>query len=453
MWTAALQRLRRRWGVRAASAFSAAALVATALVAAGIALVVLQEREVRTSVEAQVRAYAVAVADRLGSGDTPADAIREQGRGFAVAQVLDSAGRVLAASPQIAGAPALWPGPASVPNGATSAREVASATDNDALLVVEVVAGTPAGPLVVLAAGSLAATERAEQVATYLVLIGIPILALFAGAATYAFSGRAMRPVEDIRAKVAAMTDRDLDARVPEPFAHDEVGRLARTMNELLGRLAAAQHRQRQLVSDASHELRSPLATILARLELGQRRGPTPADVAAMMPEAQRMARLVDDLLVLARADERGLSSRREDVDLDELLEAEGARLRAAGTAVRLDTAPVRVWGDHAQLTRVIRNLADNAARHATTQVVLQSRAAPGYAVIRVSDDGPGIPVADRQRVFERFVRLNDDRARETGGAGLGLAIVAEIVAAHDGTVKALEPTASGALIEVRLPT
>jgi signal transduction histidine kinase len=118
-----------------------------------------------------------------------------------------------------------------------------------------------------------------------------------------------------------------------------------------------------------------------------------------MMPEAQRMAQLVDDLLLLARADERGLSSRREDVDLDQVLEVEGARLRAEGVVVRLDTHPARVWGDHEQLTRVIRNLADNAARHATSRVVLQSRSGPGYAVIRVIDDGPGIPPADRRAV------------------------------------------------------
>jgi signal transduction histidine kinase len=339
-----------------------------------------------------------------------------------------------------------------VPTDGASTREVASSTDSDALLVVEIVAAAPSGPLVVLAAGSLAATERSEEAATNLVLIGLPILALFAGAATYAFSGRAMRPVEGIRAKVAAMTDRDLSGRVPEPFAHDEVGRLARTMNQLLGRLETAQRRQRQFVADASHELRSPLATIVAHLELGQRRGPTPADVAAMMPEARRMARLIDDLLLLARADERGLSSRREDVDLDQLLEAEGARLRAEGVAVRVDTQPARVWGEPGQLTRAIRNLADNAARHATSQVTLQSRTGPGYVVVRVTDDGLGIPLAERQRVFERFVRLNEDRARETGGAGLGLAIVAEIVAAHDGTVQALESAATGALFEIRLP-
>ncbi|MDQ2709974.1 MAG: HAMP domain-containing histidine kinase, partial [Actinomycetota bacterium] len=450
--TGALERLRRRWGVRASAAMSAAVLVAVAVVGAGVALVLLQDRAVRATVEEQVRAYASSVAERLRAGDLPADVVSRRSGEFAVAQVLDGAGRVLAASPQIVGDPALSPDPLSVPSGSGVVEQPVAPADADSLLVVEIMTTTPAGPRYVLAASSLAAADRSTDAATHLVLVGLPVLALVAAAITYALSGRALRPVEGIRARVAALTDRDLSSRVPEPFAHDEVGKLARTMNDMLGRLEAAQRRQRRFVADASHELRSPLATIVARLELGQRRGPTPADVSAMVPEARRMTRLIDDLLLLARADERGLNRRRGDVDLDELMEAEAAHLRAGGVTVRCEIRPVRVRGDHGQLTRALRNLADNAARHARAVVTLRLGEDLGHAVIKVADDGPGIPEGDRRRVFERFVRLDDDRARASGGVGLGLAIVAEIVAAHDGTALALEPEVAGALIEIRLP-
>jgi signal transduction histidine kinase len=224
-------------------------------------------------------------------------------------------------------------------------------------------------------------------------------------------------------------------------------------MNDMLTRLETARAAQRRFVADASHELRSPLATITARLELGQRRGPTDTDTAEMLPEAHRMSRLIDDLLLLARADERGLAPRRDDVDLDELVEAEAARLRNT-TAVRVevDTAPVRVTGDRAQLARLLRNLTNNAARHARSRVTLRVRAERTEAILDVADDGPGIPILDRRRVFDRFVRLDEGRARETGGAGLGLAIVAEIVAAHHGQVTTAESPGGGALLHVRLP-
>jgi len=443
--------LRGRWGVRATAALLAAVLVAIALSVAGVALVLLQQRSVRASVEQQVQAHAVAAADQLVAGATPAAAVQVGSNGFAVLQVLDGAGTVLAASPQLAGAPPLRPGQASVPE--VTADQPGGFVGDGPLLVVDRQVATASGPRLVVAGGSLVAAERSTTIVTDLTMIGVPLLALLAAAATYAITGRALRPVEAIRAQVAALTDRDLGQRVPEPFAHDEVGRLARTMNDMLARLETARAAQRRFVADASHELRSPLATITGRLELGQRRGPTDTDIAEMMPEAQRMGRLLDDLLLLARADERGLAPHHDDVDLDELVEAEAARLRNTATVrVEVDTAPVRVTGDRAQLARVLRNLTNNAARHATSRVSLRLRAERAEAILDVADDGPGIPIRDRRRVFDRFVRLDEGRARETGGAGLGLAIVAEVVAAHQGQVTAAESPGGGALLNVRLP-
>ena len=173
--------------------------------------------------------------------------------------------------------------------------------------------------------------------------------------------------------------------------------------------------------------------------------------VTALRGETERLGRLVDALLLLARADESGLRPRFEDVDLDEVAEAE--RLRPAGRIVpRIEAAHVRVVGDRGQLAQVVRNLVDNACRHARSTVVVSVRRSDGHAELDVADDGPGVPPDQRTRVFERFVRLDDARARADGGAGLGLAIVAEVVAAHGGTVDVVGSPMGGALFRVRLP-
>lgn len=431
--------------MRVAAAAAATAVVAVALVLAAVALVLLQERAVRGSVEEQARAIAESAADRLTEGEDAPEVVREVSTGFVLLQVVDAGGRVLAATAPLSATDA-------VDGGRTAAdpdAAVAVTVDDDPLLVVRAEAGNRA----VLVAGSLDAAQQSTETVTDLAVIGVPLLTVVAGATTYLFAGRALRPVEAIRARVAAISARDLTRRVPEPDTVDEVGRLARTMNDMLARLDAAQAAQRRFVGDAGHELRSPLATIAARLELAQRRGPTGGDIAAMIPEAQRMTRLVEDLLLLARADERGLAPRRDDVDLDELAENEAARLRTAGDVrVRVTTVPVRVTGDRSQLTRVLGNLAENAARHARTGVEVRLRTERGQAVLEVVDDGPGIAVGDRRRVFERFVRLDEGRARDAGGVGLGLAIVAEVLAAHGGSVEAGAADDGGTVMTVRLP-
>jgi len=227
-------------------------------------------------------------------------------------------------------------------------------------------------------------------------------------------------------------------------------------MNAMLARIEAGHAAQRRFVGDASHELRSPLATVTTALDLAATRPGVlePAMVrGTLLPEAHRMRSLVEDLLLLARADEKGLPLHISDVDLDDVLDTECRRLRSAGT-LRLDCSghPVRVRGDATQLGRVVRNLADNAARHARTTVSLSATEHDGTAVVVVSDDGLGVPEAERERIFERFVRLDTDRARAAGGSGLGLAIVSEIVAAHGGGVTVHTAPGGGARFVVRLP-
>ncbi|MGE3286820.1 MAG: sensor histidine kinase [Pseudonocardia sp.] len=446
--------LNRWWGVRAASALSAAGLVAGALALGGLALVALQNRAVRTPVKEEAEATGELVERELAAGASPEDAVRASLGAFAVVQVLDASGTVLAASPQLGNAAPMHSGRPvfhSPEIEDPDLDEMGPDVDDGPVLVVSREVATAAGPRTVLTAGSLDPAEKSARSAAKLALVGVPLAALVAAVATYAATGRALRPVERIRADVAGLTDRHLDRRVAEPSSHDEVGRLARTMNDMLARLEAARRTQRRFVADAGHELRSPLATIVARLELVHRARPEDDDVSVMLTEAHRLAGLVDDLLLLARTDERGLLPARDDVDLDELVESVVGGQDGGPPLVVGRTVPVRVVGDRAQLMRVIRNLVDNARRHAVERVDVELHTDGDAAVLVVSDDGAGIPPEQHDRVFERFVRLDEARARDGGGTGLGLAIVAEVVAAHGGTVTVGTASLGGARMTVRL--
>jgi signal transduction histidine kinase len=228
-------------------------------------------------------------------------------------------------------------------------------------------------------------------------------------------------------------------------------------MNAMLDRLEGAADRQRQFVSDASHELRSPLATIRAKVEVAAIRPETadwPEVGGTVLGEVDRLDELVGDLLQLARLDETGGQlATTTDVDLDELAAAEVRRLRGLGVAADdSGVGAARVRGDRAALGRAVRNLADNAARHARAAVAVSVALDEADAVVRVDDDGPGVPAAERERVFERFTRLDEGRARGAGGAGLGLALVRAVAAAHGGSARVVDGPLGGARFELRLP-
>ncbi|HEY0812323.1 MAG TPA: HAMP domain-containing sensor histidine kinase [Pseudonocardia sp.] len=470
--------LRARIGVRVASALSAATVVAVALVIAGAALILLVGHSLSRSVEQDALQQAQAVATRMhgnygkrvddeftpkenavealdtliGSGDPAVGQIMvdysddQKGGGWAMQAGSDRA----PAFPMTTLRPDV--GKAAVVPSASV--ELADGAPMHAVLVA--VGGfTTAGDamhFVVFYATPLAAVDAAQNTVLYYLLFGVPLLIVVVGAATYVFAGRALRPVEAIRTQVASMTEKDLAQRVPVPAARDEVGRLADTMNAMIGRLERAQDVQRRFVADASHELRSPLSTIGAGLELLQDGSGDLATVTALRGETERLGRLVDDLLLLARADERGIQPRREEVDLDEIVQSERTRPSDGVVRVEVKAEHVRVIGDRGQLIRVLRNLVDNAHRHARSHVLITLSRDGALAALDVADDGPGVPAADRRRVFERFVRLDDARARADGGSGLGLAIVAEVVAAHGGQVRVEPNPDGGALFRVRLP-
>ncbi|GFG54984.1 two-component sensor histidine kinase [Mycolicibacterium agri] len=286
--------------------------------------------------------------------------------------------------------------------------------------------------------------------------LAAPIVVLASGAMTYLLVRRSMRSVDEIRSRVAEISTSDLTERVPVPDKRDEVAALAVTMNEMLARIEAGHSAQQRFVGDASHELRSPLTTIISALEVAVAHPELFDDEWAkttLIPEVHRMQALVDDLLLLARADENGLATAHDDVDVDDLVGAEAKRLsRETPLTIRTDITPTRITGDAARLSRMLRNIADNAATHAKFAVSMAARSCDGHAVITVDDDGPGIAPQDRERVFDRFVRLDAGRSRSSGGAGLGLAIVREIVAAHHGRVAITDRPGGGARVTVQLP-
>ncbi|SOD70827.1 signal transduction histidine kinase [Jatrophihabitans sp. GAS493] len=330
---------------------------------------------------------------------------------------------------------------------------------NDTLRVV----GVPADDETVIVATSMAQVTRSVHLLRNAALLGIPIAVLAMALVTYWIVGQTIRPVRGLRAKAEAITAAGLaDQRLPVPAAEDEIQRLAVTLNAMLDRLDSATSRQRTFVGDAAHELRSPIASARLQLEIAQRLGPETDwnEVAAdVMVDIDRLQRLVDDLLALARSDEAGGGlARREPVDVGELVESllpqysqarvpvevviapedRGPTVSDAGSGGARAFGPLTVSGDPDGLRRIVVNLVDNALRYAAASVCVTISSEGGgrrNVVIAVSDDGPGIEPNERGRVFDRFYRIAASRSRGTGGTGLGLPIVRDLVRAHGGSI------------------
>lgn len=428
--------------MRVRTTLAAVFAVSVALVVASAALVVFVE----ASLTSQVRSLAWARAREVAGSLEPAT-VEDPEEEFV--QVIGSDGEVVAASPSVEGLGVV----VSVDPG--SEARIDEVPDHEGPFLV--VAESASGGLTVLVGRGLDDVTEARNAVIGGLVIGVPLLTALVGAVTWALVGRALRPVESMREEVERISSRALDRRLPEPDSGDEIGRLATTLNRMLGRLDDAQSRQRRFVADASHELRSPVAAIRQHAEVA-REHPDDADVAhlveVVLEEDARLETLVDDLLLLTRFDEGAAATRAEEVDLDDLALAEAARLRALG-GLDVDTrgvAAARVLGSRPELERMVRNLGDNAARHARGVVEVGLSRRDGSAVLTVDDDGPGIAPGDRERAFERFVRLDEGRARGAGGTGLGLAIVREIVRAHEGEVILAASALGGLRVEVRLP-
>lgn len=434
--------------VRVRTTLAAATVVGLALVVASMALLVFLGRALRADVQDKAETRATEVAMAI---EAEGPVLLEGEREDEFVQILDDAGRVLDSSPNVEGEPAL-----AMPEPGEASRLESVPFEDGSFLVVAAAAATPQGSQTVIAGRNLDDIAEATGAAAPLLAAGVPLLVLVVAAVTWWITGRALQPVESIREEVEAISAKGLDRRVPEPATGDEIARLATTMNRMLARLESSQARQRRFVSDAAHELRSPVASIRqhAEVALAHPESTPIGDLAGTVhAENLRVEGLVDDLLLLARLDE-GARGGEEQVDLDDIVLAEAARLRAA-TSLTIDTSGVgagRVLGRPAELERVIRNLVDNAARHAEAVIALAVTDTGANIVLTVDDDGPGISAADRDRVFDRFVRLDDARARDGGGSGLGLSIVRAVVEAHGGEVRFAEGADGGARVQARLP-
>lgn len=319
---------------------------------------------------------------------------------------------------------------------------------------------TSDGSTVVLAGSE---TEEMDAQVTRLAMLflgALPILTALVGAVTWIVGGRVLAPVEKIRSRAAEISGADLGARVPVPSTADEIEQLAVTMNSMLDRIETHDRALHDFTADASHELKSPIANLRTLLDTTELDDPEWASIRErLLSEGDRLRDLVDNLLFLASrqpGDARpgpGLIERTA-IDLDDLVFRE-AELLAATKRVAVDLTdvePVVLHGRRSDIVRLLRNLVDNGARHANGRVTFTTSTDAGEIVLTVADDGPGIAVDDRDRVFERFTRLDESRARDDGGTGLGLAIVEQITSDHGGTIAVNDAPSGGALFTVRFP-
>lgn len=445
----------RYWGISARSAFVSATVVLVAFVIAGAGLAVILYSSLLAGIDdaaaGRVRDV-VAALEFDAAADLDPSLLATDQRIVAV-QVIDRSGTVIQHSQSTPDAPLI--APSTVSPGLQIGLPDHASPDGDMRISGQTVDG-PSGNYTVLVGAGSEAVESTIKTVLILLAGAAPIVTAVAATVSYLLVRRSLRSVDEIRSRVADISASDLAERVPIPNNFDEISALAITMNEMLARIESGHEAQRRFVGDASHELRSPIAAIISALDVAAIH-PELLDeelaASTLRPEAHRMEALVEDLLLLARADERGLTLRRKDVDLDDIASNEMGRLaRESGITIEAELIPTRLIGDPGGLSRVLRNLLENAERHGTSRIELRVRPDGPNAVVIVGDDGPGIAEADRARVFDRFVRLDSARARTGGGTGLGLAIVSEIVAAHGGSVAIGDRPGGGALVTVQLP-
>jgi signal transduction histidine kinase len=473
----------RRWrgGVRWYATLAASAVVLVALAVAAVLLVVLTRAGLTQGAEAAITTRARDLTQLAASETLPVRLPTTQGT---TAQVVDGNGVVVASTGDIEGqgpitsisaAPGVVAtislqsidqgqgvgeeaGGETDSEGSDGGEEVGGETDGEGPYLAALTAvDTDLGRFTVIVAVSLASIEAAASALIPLLMVGIPLLVLLVGAATWFLAGRTLRPVRAMSEEAERITVTDLGRRIPLPGTRDEIRGLGETLNRMLGRLDTAVTRQRRFVADASHELKSPVAALLTMAEVASQH-PERIDLASfashLETEVRRLGLLIDDLLTLARSDEGAFDLEPGVFDLAALVAEETAHLESS--AVKPDLGRVEradVEADRRRIAQVVRNLVDNAARHAHTGIWIETRREQDRVELVVADDGPGIPPADRQRAFERFVRLDDARSRSEGGTGLGLAVVQAIVQAHGGSAEFIDDGSYlGAVIRVRLP-
>jgi signal transduction histidine kinase len=443
-----------RVGIRLRIAVLAALAVGVALTVGALFLVgLLRSRlDSAATTAAGLRATDIAA---LASSDALPQTLALPGEESAFVQVIDADGRVVTSSENIEGEPAVIDRRPEGADELTFSAVVRPFHERDRMRIVALNARTSDGVVTVYAGESLERADETTSAISTVLIGGLPFLVILVGFVTWWAVGRTLRSVGAITAAMSEITATDLHRRVPEPRSRDEIGQLARTVNHTLERLDTAVDTQRRFVADASHELRGPLASLRADLEISVTHpGRTQWQIVARdtLTDVERLQHLTDDLLLLARMDARQ-TRHHEHVDLAAIVVDVAGRVRDEHVAVEVSGAEhsVVVGGDRDQLHRMVRNLVHNAHNHAASRVSVAISTTPSGVILTIGDDGPGIPVDQRRRVFERFVRLDDARTRDAGGTGLGLAIVHDIVSGHHGRIEIGQSDLGGAEFVIRL--
>jgi signal transduction histidine kinase len=418
--------------------------VALALAMGSLVLYAVLTFTVNRTVDDGALASARAVAAMVDNNTVP-DPLPVSGS--QIVQVIDKSGAVVSASVSADRLTPLLRSPelAKALAGDRISVPGARARLSGTLRAIAIRAGPSSASRSVIVAVPVTDIEQSQRVLRNTLLVTYPPLVVIMALIAWRVIGWTLRPVETLRSGAARISGSDQDERLAVPESADEIRALALTLNDMLDRLATARGRQRAFVADAAHELRSPLASMRTQLEVAQHLGEGGELAADLLADVARLSTLVEDLLLLARAgSDTGHQSVRESLDVRALLVATADRYADARVPVSVTGGPaVYANANSEQLRRVLANLVDNAVRHARSTVTLAAGAEGGRAVLTVVDDGPGIPAGERERVFERFARLDDARDRDAGGTGLGLAIVRELLARSDGSIS-LQDNPSG---------
>jgi len=429
--------------------------VAVALALGSLVLYAVLTITVNRTVDDAADASAQAVAAMVGENTVPNPLPVS---GSQVVQVIDGSGAVVSAS---VSADRLTPllRPAELTRALAGERisiPGARAGLSGTLRAIAVRAGPPAASRSIIVAVTVNDIEQSQRVLRVTLLLAYTPLVVVMALIAWRVIGSTLRPVETLRSGAARISGSDQDERLAVPESADEIRALALTLNDMLDRLAAARGRQRAFVADAAHELRSPLTSMRTQLEVARHLGEGGELATDLLADVTRLSALVEDLLLLARAgSDTSHPQVREPVDLRALLVATASRYAGARVPVSVADGPaVYANVNSEELRRVLANLVDNAVRHAGSGVGLAVRTEGGGAVLTVIDDGPGIPADERERVFERFTRLDDARDRDAGGTGLGLAIVRELLRRCDGSISLQDnPSGPGLAAVLRLPS
>jgi two-component system OmpR family sensor kinase len=439
-----------RWRLTAAFAV----VMAVVLTATGLFVYQRQASNLNQSIERSLRARAADVAALAQQSDTGLAAARAQ-----VAQLIDASGRVLDRTPGLPSRPLLGPALlAAARSGKPVTTDVRLAGDQPVRLLADAVRAQDQ-KLVIIVGQSLVERNGALSDLGGVLLVGGPLALLLASLAGYVLTGAALRPVEAMRRQAERISAAEPEQRLPPAGGNDELGRLGRTLNDMLARVHSSVKRERTLVSDASHELRTPLAVLRTELELIARERPSgvalQVAIGSAIEETDRLSRLADDLLLLARADDDELTLYLTDVSAGDLLEqvAERARRQSGAAQKRITLsapAEARVLVDPDRAVQALDNLLTNALRHARTHVELSARRDGPFVELHVTDDGLGFPADFLPHAWERFARA--DSARTEDGTGLGLAIVRAISEAHGGQAHAANLATGGADVWITVP-